>query len=197
MRRSQCQIQDRASIDAILGRCTIGRLATVGEDGYPYILPVNYVYWNGAIYFHSAPEGEKIDNILRNNRVCFEVDIPLSYIDLAYNPARPVCQLHQFYHCVIIRGRAEIIENADEKIQALNALVAAHEPKKEFKEVTEKTKAVALCCVIAVRIDQISGKSDLAQNKSDLEKSHLHKYLQERNMPGDAEAARLLLANTD
>lgn len=105
MRRKQCLVTDPEIITAILNRCTVGRLATVGSDGYPYITPVNYVYWQGSIYFHCALKGEKVDNIAREPKVCFEIDIPLSYLDTGFDPSRPVCQVHQFYHSVIIRGR--------------------------------------------------------------------------------------------
>ena len=132
MRRKQCEITDPEKIREILTRCTVGRLATSGRDGYPYITPVNYVYHNDSIYFHCAHQGEKIDNILADNRVCFEVDIPLAYLDLAFDPTRPPCQVHQFYHCVIIRGRAEIVEDPVEKVAALNALMASHERRPDF-----------------------------------------------------------------
>lgn len=75
MRRKQCEITDSKEIERILGATTIGRIATDGADGYPYITPVNFVYHKGNIYFDSAPEGEKLDNLSRNPNVCFEVDI--------------------------------------------------------------------------------------------------------------------------
>ena len=81
MRRKHSEITDPLAIEDILRTATIGRMATVGRDGYPYITPVNFVYHGGDIYFHCAPEGEKLDNIARDSRVCFEVDIPLSYLD--------------------------------------------------------------------------------------------------------------------
>ncbi len=193
MRRKQCEIRERKTIDSILERCTIGRLATLGQDGYPYITPVNYVYTQGAIYFHCAREGEKIDNVRENAKVCFEVDIPLSYLGLGYDTKQCVCQLHQLYHCVVLRGRAEIVTDSKEKVKALNALVASHEPAEEFEKITTETPAVALCSVIAVRIEQISGKSDIAQKKSRTEKQHISAYLHKRNLPGDSEASDLLL----
>ncbi len=193
MRRKQCEIRERKTIDAILERCTIGRLATLGQDGYPYITPVNYVYTEGAIYFHSAREGEKIDNIRANAKVCFEVDIPLSYLGLGYDTQQRVCQLHQLYHCVVLRGKAEIITESKAKVKALNALIASHEQGEKIENVTTETPAVKLCSVIAVRIEQISGKSDLAQKKSRTEKQQISAYLHKRNLPGDSEAADLLL----
>ncbi len=192
MKRSQCEVTDSDTIEAVLTRCTIGRLATFGGDGYPYITPLNYVYYQGSVYFHCARSGEKIDNIRRYPKVCFEVDIPLAYLDLAFDPTRPPCQVHQFYHSVIIRGRAELVEKTDEKVAALNALMASHEKHPDFSAITPDDPAVAICAVVAVRIESISAKSDLAQKKSDAEKTRIAKYLEQRGLPGDAEAAMLI-----
>ena len=193
MRRKQCAITDQEKIREILNRSRVGRLATTGRDGYPYITPVNYVYHQDSIYFHCAHKGEKVDNILADDRVCFEVDIPLAYLDLAFDPSRPPCQVHQFYHCVIIRGRACIIEDPQEKLAALNALMAAHEQRPGFAAITSDTPAVALCTVVAVRVENLSCKSDLAQKKSDDERQRIGAYLKGRGLPGDDEAAGLMV----
>jgi len=192
MRRSQCEIIAKENLEEILGRCRVGRLATIGADGYPYITPLNYVYWRGSVYFHCAHKGEKMDNLLRDRRVCFEVDIPLAYKGTDFDPQAPACQVHQFYHSVIIRGRAEVIADPVEKVAALNALMASHEGGPDFSGITAEMPAVAACTVVAVRVETMSGKSDLAQKKNDAEKEMLRSYLQRRNLPGDAEAARLI-----
>lgn len=192
MRRKQCEITDQAVIRELLGRCRVGRLATTGADGYPYITPVNYVFFKESIYFHCARQGEKLDNIARDNRVCFEVDIPLSYFDVAFDPSRLPCLVHQFYHCVIIRGRAETVEDIQEKVASLNALMAAHEHTQDFGLITSDTPAVSLCTVVVVRPESVSCKSDLAQKKSDEERLRIASYLKNRGLPGDDETARLM-----
>lgn len=192
MRRKQCEIKNMEVIEEILGRARIGRLATFGTDGFPYITPVNYVWWNGSIYFHCAHKGEKIDNIVQNNKVCFEVDIPLSYLGLDYDRKRPTCQVHQFYHSVIIRGRAEVVGDLQEKIAALNALVEVHEGTDNFDKVTEESNGLGPCTVIAVRVEHISGKSDLAQKMAEEDREKVAKYLLQRGLPGDREAAGLI-----
>ena len=181
-------------MDSILERCRIGRIATSGADGYPYITPLNYVYHQGSIYFHCARTGEKLDNLKRDSRVCFEVDIPLAYLDLDYYGDNPEsCGVTQFYQSVVIRGRAEIVKDIDEKTTALTALVASHEPEgRAFQQITAATKAVDLCEVVAVRIERISGKSGLAQKKSDEEKRSLTDFLTHRKLPGDTETADLI-----
>ncbi len=78
MRRKHSEVNDPKEIQRILSLTNIGRLATNGEDGYPYMTPVNFVCIEGNIYFHCAPKGEKLDNIMRDPRVCFEVDVTLS-----------------------------------------------------------------------------------------------------------------------
>ena len=195
MRKRHCEITSRAEVDVILGHGRVGRIATHGADGYPYITPLNYVYHNGSIYFHCARSGEKLDNLKRDSRVCFEVDIPLAYLDLDYYGDNPEsCGVTQFYRSVVIRGRAEIIKDIDEKTAALEALVASHEPDgRAFQKITADTKAFNLCEVVAVRIERISGKSELAQKKSDEEKQALSTYLKNRDLPGDAETAALIM----
>ncbi len=199
MKRKRCEISDKKEIEKILIRGRIGRLATTGADGYPYVTPVNYVYDNGTIYFHCARAGEKLDNLKRDPRVCFEVDIPLAYLDLDYYGANPEgCGVTQFYQSVIIRGRGEVVADIDEKVTALNKLVVSHEKKgRAFQTIDAQTRAVPLCEIVAVRIERISGKQELAQNKSDEEKRELSTYLQSRGLAGDRQAARLISGESE
>jgi nitroimidazol reductase NimA-like FMN-containing flavoprotein (pyridoxamine 5'-phosphate oxidase superfamily) len=199
MQRKHNQIPDRRFIDTLLERSRIGRLATTGADGYPYITPVNYVYLNGSIYFHCARTGEKLDNIRRDPRVCFQVDQPLAYLDLGFadNRQKP-CSVTQFYDCVIIRGRAEISQDIAEKVAALNALVSSHQDvQQSFREITEQTRAVSLCEIIAVRVESISGKSERGQKKCREERALIAKYLKQRNMAGDFYAAGLVSPDSE
>jgi hypothetical protein len=192
MRRKQNEITEKTEIEAILLKARVGRLATLGEDGYPYITPVNYVYWQGCIYFHCSTQGEKLDNIRRHEKVCFEIDVPLAYLDTAYDPALPVCDVGQFYQSVIIRGQAQIVEEMAEKVGALNALMASHENDARFAAISAKTPAVKFCTVVVVRPLFLSAKANLAQKKSAAEKEKIRAYLHQRNLPGDREAAALI-----
>lgn len=70
-RRSEKEIKDKSIIKDVLDRCHIGRLGTIGRDGYPMVKPLNFAYHAGMIYFHTVQEGEKIEAIKRDNRICF------------------------------------------------------------------------------------------------------------------------------
>ena len=188
MRRKHCEITNPAELERILAAATIGRMATIGQDGYPYITPVNFVYDQGCIYFHCALKGEKLDNIANDPRVCFEVDIPLAYIDLGLNPDGGPCKLHQFYHCVIIRGEARVLPDGDRKAAALNALTAKHEPGRSFPPVTADMPACKACAVVAIKPLRMTGKSDLAQSKSHEERLAIARHLKKRGRCRDLEA---------
>ncbi|HEY50041.1 MAG TPA: pyridoxamine 5'-phosphate oxidase family protein [Dehalococcoidia bacterium] len=60
-------------IEYLLGKHSHGRLGLC-VNGEPYVVPVAFKYSDGAIYFHSAKRGKKLESIRKNNRVCFEID---------------------------------------------------------------------------------------------------------------------------
>lgn len=187
MRRKHSEVTDPQAIEDMLNAATIGRMATTGSDGYPYVTPVNFVYYQGAVYFHCAPEGEKLENIARDPRVCFQVDIPLAYLDSAFDNERRACKLHQFFHCVIIRGQASIVPDGQLKTDVLNALSLKREPNARLMPVTEDLPAYRACKVVQIKPLSITAKSDLGQNRSADDRLALARYLVGRNEPGDGE----------
>jgi nitroimidazol reductase NimA-like FMN-containing flavoprotein (pyridoxamine 5'-phosphate oxidase superfamily) len=148
-------MQDTEAIFEVLRQCAVGRLGTVGADGAPMVKPLNYVFADGTIYFHSARQGEKIDDIERNNRVCFEVDMPLRYVKAAGNP----CAASYRYRSVIIKGRARMVDNPDERLAALEALMAKYQPEGGYGAFP--AEKLALTAVVAIDIVEMTGKEDV------------------------------------
>ncbi len=192
MRQNKLEIKNEAVIDDILNNARIGRLGTNGKDGFPYITPVNFVYWNETIYFHSSMQGEKLENFKRDPRVCFEIDLPLAYLDTQFDRTASTCSVTQFYQCIIIRGMAELIDDIKKKVQILNMLMARHENDTQFKKITPETKAVSVTSVVAIRIKSLTAKANLAQKKSAADKEKICEYLTTRAKPGDNESADLI-----
>jgi uncharacterized protein len=190
MRKKHAEVTDPVEIERILAATTIGRLATIGDDGYPYVTPVNFVFHAGNIYFHCSLKGEKLDNLVRDPKVCFQVDIPLAYIGCEISPGAGACNLHQFYHCVIIRGTASVVTDEAVKIEALNALVAKHEPSADIPPVTGAMEAFLKCAVIEVKPLFVTAKSDLGKNKSEEDRLAVASRLIERGGSGDIETVR-------
>lgn len=192
MRQKRLEIKDKKEIQRLLEQGRIGRFATVDADGYPYVVPVNYVYHQDTIYFHCSLKGEKLDNLEKSSKVCFEIDFPLAYLDTGYDPSMPVCHVGQFYQSVIIRGRGHIVEDLAEKVAALNCLMASHEGDPHFSKITTETKEVALCHVVAITPVQISAKANLAQKKTEEQRQKIRKYLEKRGWKGDEEVSRMI-----
>ena len=73
-------IKSRNKIIEFLNKEHTGRISSIDENGYPQIIPMNFVFINDSIYMHSHTKGEKLDNIKRNLKVGFEVDRNLEFL---------------------------------------------------------------------------------------------------------------------
>lgn len=158
MRREYQLVTDQDMLERWLHEAVVGRLATVDEDGYPVIKPVNFVYHEGSIYFHGAPVGEKLDDIARCEQVGFEVDHAIAVTP----PPERGCQTHCFYRSVIIRGRARVLGAPGDvatKRRALELIIGKYSDASP--EMTEA--AVQETAVVQVRVEHMTGKEDVGQ----------------------------------
>ncbi len=151
------EIRDRGVVESLLRNCQVGRLGTISSEGYPMIKPLNFVYLDGRIYFHSAREGEKIDDIARDNRVCFEVDVPISFVKAEDNP----CKADYQYLSVIIKGRAHVVVERDERLRVLRGLMEKYQPEGGYGAFREEK--LALTAVVAIDVENMTGKEGLGQ----------------------------------
>jgi hypothetical protein len=155
MRVAKKEIRERKTVEGLLAQCAVGRLGTVGREGYPMVKPLNFVYHEGRIYFHSAREGEKIEDIKRDGRVCFEVDLPLAFVRAEGSP----CKADYRYQSVICTGRARLVEDPEEKLRAFTALMEKYQPEGGYGDFPEER--VALTAVIRIDVLTMTGKQDL------------------------------------
>ena len=155
MRRNKKEIKDPEIINDLLKTAPVGRLGTLDSHGYPMIKPLNFVYADGKIYFHTALSGEKIDDIRRNNHVVFEVDQPIAYVKADNNP----CTAKYLYRSVIIKGRATLIEDRTQRISALKRLMEKYQPDGGYEDFPEEK--LALTRIVRIDIDEMTGKQDI------------------------------------
>jgi hypothetical protein len=149
MRKKERDIKDRKAIDGIIERCRVCHLAMC-DDGQPYVIPLNFGYDGGFLYFHAALEGKKIDIIKRNKRVGFEFDILHNIVT-----AQRACDWGAKYESVVGTGTAEILDNLEDKKEALQCIMRQYgSVLKNFpNEILKKT------LIFRVRILEISGKA--------------------------------------
>ncbi|MDD2573745.1 MAG: pyridoxamine 5'-phosphate oxidase family protein [Bacillota bacterium] len=149
MRRRDKEIIDRALIDIILEAAVVCRIALC-EDDRPYIVPMNFAYWDGYLFLHSAGEGKKIDILKKNQNLCFEVDTECEPV-----PADKPCDWSMKYYSVIGFGRAVLVEGIEEKKKGLDVIVEKYSGK-PYTHYTEEM--LDRLVVIKVEIENITGK---------------------------------------
>ena len=130
-------------------RATVCRVA-INDDVSPHLLPLNFGYSERALYFHSAPEGKKIELIRKNNMVTFEVEDFNRLVT-----ADTSCGYTTDYRSVIGRGRIDILTDLDEKIRGLDILMAQHGKKGAN---TYREGSVEKLAVLKLTIEEISCK---------------------------------------
>jgi len=158
MRQAIKEIKDKEIIVRLLQTVHVGRLGTIGQDGYPMIKPLNFVYVSGKIYFHTALAGEKIDDIKRDNRVCFEIDLPIAFVKAKTQP----CEAEYLYRSVIIKGRAALVEDAAERMQAFTSLMQKYQPEAGFGDYLPEK--LAMTGIVRIGIEEMAGKEDLGKD---------------------------------
>jgi nitroimidazol reductase NimA-like FMN-containing flavoprotein (pyridoxamine 5'-phosphate oxidase superfamily) len=135
--------------EAVIDKCGFFVMATTGPDNEPYCVPLSMAREGEWLYFHSAKEGHKIDNLKANNKVC------VSCVgDTRIAPGE--FSLH--YESVIIFGTAEEINAADEKIHALRMISQRWTPDvmADFDKTIEKS--LNITAVWKIHIDEMSAK---------------------------------------
>ena len=104
-------------MDRIVEQAQVCHLGLCDGEG-PYVVPVCFGYDGRALYFHSAPRGRKIRAIAADGAVCFEVETDVELV-----PAERACKWSIRYRSVMGTGRAALVEDAEGKRRALNAIM--------------------------------------------------------------------------
>jgi len=143
------EIKDKRLIESIIKKATVCRIA-LSENNVPYIVPLSFGYQDNCLYFHSAPEGRKIDIIKQNNNVCFELDIDCELVKKSQDP----CSWSMKYYSVIGFGKAFFVDELEEKRKALNIIVGHYSSDLYEYPVNEVNKVA----IIKVEIESMTGK---------------------------------------
>ena len=139
MRRKRQQLAEEESI-AILEKATAGTLALLGDNDYPYAVPISYVYHDGKLYFHSALAGHKVDAIRKCDKASFCV--------IEKDDVQPE-KYTTFFRSVIAFGRIHIIEDKYEKLEIARMLGNRYNPNQD--EALQKEIESGLSRMLVIR----------------------------------------------
>ena len=160
------EIKSKERIIEFLNSQPTGRIASIDMNGYPQIIPMNFVWSDGAIYMHSHPVGEKLDNILRYPKVGFEVDHHVCFLPSYYFHPTDASQADTLYISVVIKGTAALVQDSDEKARALNALMEKYQKEGRYERLLPQMSTVREVAVIKVVPDEMRGKYKVGQHWS-------------------------------
>ncbi len=148
MRRKEKEITELAELEMIISRCQTCRLA-LAVDNQPYLVPLCFGYDSNTLYFHSAKEGQKLDMIDQNPNICFQMDTANELVK-----ADKACDWGLKYESIIGFGIVEIINDPEEKIHGLNAIM------KQYSDETWEypQKQLDRTLVYKVKIREMTGK---------------------------------------
>ena len=150
MRRFRQQLSDEETA-AILKNGKTGILGVNGDGGYPYTVPVNYVYSGGKIYFHGAKAGHKFDAMKANDKVSFCV------IDKDDVVAE---ELTTYFRSVIAFGRVRILDDESEIIEAARILGLKYYNVPEAVD-REILRDLARLCCFEITVEHLTGKESI------------------------------------
>ena len=158
------EIQSKDRIIEFLNSQPTGRIASIDKNGYPQVIPMNFVYYNEMVYMHSQPVGEKLANIRANSRVGFEVDQHICFLPSYYFHPRDASQADTLYVSVVVKGRAGIVLDNEEKADALNALMRKYQEEGRYEVLKSSMPSVHEVAVIKVIPEDMRGKYKVGQH---------------------------------
>jgi len=177
------EIKSKEKIIEFLSSQQTGRISSIDENGYPQIIPMNFVFINDVVYMHSHIKGEKLENIKRNQKVGFEVDKSLEFLPSYFSDPTDASLADTLYISVIIKGNASIVLDREEKTIALNGLMKKYQPEGGYEPIKPEMDVLDEVVVIKIVPESLRGKYKIGQHMDRKSRVNLAKQIMERNSP--------------
>lgn len=140
-------------MEDIIRSCQVCFLSMVDENHLPYVVPMNFGYEQGVIYFHGYDTGRKIDILLKHPQVCIAFSTGEK---LDWQNENVACSYFMRYKSVIVEGKVHFVEDIEEKRKILNIIMKHYTGREDF---TYSLPALKNVCVFYVPIEKISGRA--------------------------------------
>ncbi|MBI3623468.1 pyridoxamine 5'-phosphate oxidase family protein [Candidatus Pacearchaeota archaeon] len=186
------EIKSKEKLVEFLNKQETGRICSIDKDGYPQIIPMNFVFVNGVVYMHSHTKGEKLENIKQNNKVGFEVDQSLEFLPSYFTHPKDASQADTLYISVVIKGTGIIVNERKEKTLALNSLMKKYQPEGGYVSISPEMGVVDEVAIIKVVPTTMRGKYKVGQHLEKKSRLEVAKKLLERNTPTAQNTLKLM-----
>ena len=177
------EIKSKEKIIEFLSSQQTGRISSIDENGYPQIIPMNFVFINDVVYMHSHIKGEKLENIKRNQKVGFEVDKSLEFLPSYFSDPTDASLADTLYISVVIKGNASIVLDKEEKTIALNGLMKKYQPEGGYEPIKPDMDVLNEVEVIKIVPESLRGKYKIGQHMDRKSRIDLARQILERNSP--------------
>jgi len=177
------EIKSKKKVIEFLSSQQTGRISSIDENGFPQIIPMNFVFINDVVYMHSHIRGEKLDNIRRNQKVGFEVDKSLEFLPSYFSDPTDASLADTLYISVVMKGNASIVLDKEEKTIALNGLMEKYQPEGGYEPIKPDMDVLKGVEVIKIVPESLRGKYKIGQNMDMKSRIELAKQILERNSP--------------
>lgn len=193
MRRNEFSVSDAAELKGLAARCEVGFLGIVDPEGFPRVIPLNFLLKDGCIYFHGALDGEKYNVLAADMKVTFSIIEPHAIIPSYWIAKDYACPATALYKSVFFRGKGLVVADVTEKAAALQAFMEKYQPEKNYRTISAEDsmyeKPLQKVAVFKIIPNRISVKFKFGQNFNESKRLDLIQKLEERNKPMDRETA--------
>ncbi len=186
------EIKSKEKIKEFLNQEHTGHIASVDKNGYPQIIPMNFVYLDDAIYMHSHTKGEKLENIRNNQKVGFEVDRELEFLPSYFEDPDDASLADTLYISVVIKGIGKIIDDKSEKTLALNGLIKKYQPEGGYEPIKPDMQVLDEVAIIKVTPETIRGKYKIGQDLRKDDRVKLARKILDRNSKTAKETLKIM-----
>lgn len=186
------QIKSYDKVKEFLHQEHVGRISTIDVNGYPQIIPMNFVFLNDAVYMHSHPRGEKIENFKRNDKVGFEVDRELEFLPSYFEDPKNASLADTLYISVVMKGTASLVTDKEEKTLALNGLMKKYQPEGGYDPIQSDMRVLDAVTVFKIIPIILQGKYKIGQHISPQDRLDLAQKIFKKNSPSAKETLKIM-----
>ena len=186
------QIKSHEKVKEFLNQEHVGRVASIDENGFPQIIPMNFVFLNDVVYMHSHVKGEKLDNISRNNKVGFESDRELEFLPSYFEDPHNASLADTLYISVVIKGVASFVFDREEKTLALNGLMEKYQPEGQYDPIQSDMRVLDAVSVIKVIPQTLHGKYKIGQHMRPENRMDLAQKILQKNSSSAIETLKIM-----